>query len=90
MAEYIDKEALLHKIRWADDAEDCIMTVCRMPAMNVALVKHARWEGSGQDVRCPECGCHPLKEMNMDIIHYWKYEPPYCPNCGAKMYTEEE
>lgn len=36
--EYIDREALLHKIRWASSAEEAVMSVRRMPAADVIQV----------------------------------------------------
>lgn len=56
----------------------------------VAEVKHAHWIGSGENVRCSCCEMHPLKEMDRDYMHYWSYEPRFCPNCGAKMDWEWE
>lgn len=60
--EYIEREALLHKIRWASSAEEAVMSVRRIPAADVAPV-----------VRCQDCVyARPLKDMNYDYLcHYW-------------------
>ena len=47
MTEYIDRNALLKKIRWASDAEEAVISVRRMPAADVVKV-----------VRCRDCKYH--------------------------------
>ena len=79
MAEYIEREALLRKIRWADDAEDCVISVNRMPLADVAPVRYGQWEpiinayGELEGWICKRCGTETKQKSN------------YCPNCGAKM-----
>ena len=46
----------------------------------VAPVRHGRWE-CGKP--CPVCGRDRFEGLDADIWTDW--EPPYCPNCGAKM-----
>ena len=44
--EYIEREALLHKIRWASSAEEAVMSVRRIPAADVVpvvLCKDCKW-----------------------------------------------
>lgn len=62
MKEYIEREALLHKIRWASSAEEAVMSVRRIPAADVVPVIH-----------CKDCVyAHPLKDSNYDYLcHYW-------------------
>ena len=43
-------------------------------------VRHGRWE-CGKP--CPVCGVDRFEGLDADIWADW--EPPYCPNCGAKM-----
>ena len=43
-------------------------------------VRHGRWE-CGKP--CPVCGRDRFEGLDADIWADW--EPPYCPNCGAKM-----
>lgn len=60
-----------------EDAADCIRY---MDAADVAPVRHGRWE-CGKP--CPVCGRDRFEGLDADIWADW--EPPYCPNCGAKM-----
>ena len=83
MAEYIEREALFRSI--ADDvAPFNVAMVFRhihnAPAADVAPVVHGRWE-CGKP--CPVCGRDRFEGLDADIWADW--EPPYCPNCGAKM-----
>ena len=60
--EYIERETLLHKIRWASSAEEAVMSVRRIPAADVAPVIH-----------CKDCVyAQPLKESKYDYLcRYW-------------------
>ena len=100
MAEYIDREAFKKSVEeyyckpckaegkdyngcrcracWVDDMLDEID--CFQPAADVAPVRHGRWE-CGKP--CPVCGRDRFDGLDADIWADW--EPPYCPNCGAKM-----
>lgn len=51
-----------------------------LPPADVAPVRHGRWECNKP---CPICGENRFKGLDADIWADW--EPPYCPNCGAKM-----
>ena len=51
-----------------------------IPAADVAPVRHGRWECNKP---CPVCGGDRFEGLDADIWSDW--EPPYCPNCGAKM-----
>ena len=82
MAEYIEREALLRKIRWADTAEDCVISVNRMPLADVAPAVHGKWldnerNGYGWAFLCSNCGWVDGFPFND------RYK--YCPHCGAKM-----
>lgn len=48
--------------------------------IEVAPLHHGWWE-CGKP--CPVCGEDRFKGLDADIWADW--EPPYCPNCGAKM-----
>lgn len=48
--------------------------------IEVSPVRHGRWE-CGKP--CPVCGGDRFEGLDADIWADW--EPPYCPNCGAKM-----
>ena len=95
MDEYIEREALMRRIKeihcaecdsyhgvrcracWVDDTLDYIDSE---PAADVAPVRHGRWECNKP---CPVCGGDRFDGLDADIWADW--EPPYCPNCGAKM-----
>ena len=50
------------------------------PTVDAVPVRHGRWECQKP---CPVCGENRFKGLDADIWADW--EPPYCPNCGAKM-----
>lgn len=82
MSDYIEREALLYKIRWASAVEECVMSVRRMPAADVVPVKHGMWEKTNMDgfLRCSACrDCY----IDEDWLDGKKWN--YCPECGAKM-----
>lgn len=95
MSDYIEREALLHKIRWASAVEECVMSVRKMPAADVALVVHARWEWFDGDTGTPLTGYE--REWGWKCSHCGEelpddYDDPdnsptfrFCFNCGAKM-----
>ena len=86
MAEYIEREAAItallndapEQVGYSrEDAADCIRY---MDAADVAPVRHGRWKCNKP---CPVCGVDRFEGLDADIWADW--EPPYCPNCGAKM-----
>lgn len=81
MAEYIDREAAIEAVRhaWAKGLEPS-QYVEVISAADVSPVRHGRWECQKP---CPVCGEDRFKGLDADIWADW--EPPYCPNCGAKM-----
>lgn len=48
--------------------------------VDVEPVAHGRWKCAEP---CPVCGRDRFEGLDADIWADW--EPPYCPNCGAKM-----
>ena len=89
MAEYIEREDLLELYRMDDPVLNenghVPLSVIRqnimdIPSADVAPVRHGRWE-CGKP--CPVCGGDRFDGLDADIWADW--EPPYCPNCGAKM-----
>ena len=75
--------ALIRALGYCQCANDVIT---RIPAADVAEVRHGRWErvstasGIISRVRCSVCaGTQPLTFENM----------PYCPTCGARMDEED-
>lgn len=88
MKEYIERvtalNALIRALGYCQCANDVIT---RIPAVDVAEVRHGRWEkfstasGIVSRVRCSVCaGTQPLTFESM----------PYCPSCGARMDKEDE
>lgn len=90
MKEYIERvtalNALIRALGYCQCANDVIT---RIPAADVAEVRHGRWirqpsEISGLDVEfCSECG-QGMNERNQ----FWNAK--YCPHCGARMDEEDE
>ena len=92
----IDGDALIEKFNEKVDMAECLIdartaerfaTFCaladaveEMPTVDAVEVRHGRWE-CGKP--CPVCGENRFKGLDADIWADW--EPPYCPNCGAKM-----
>ena len=92
MAEYIEREAtieLLQSLGSRDYRREkgTIQEAIKMvsfpeytPSADVAPVRHGRWKCNKP---CPVCGGDRFEGLDADIWADW--EPPYCPNCGAKM-----
>ena len=59
-----------------------------LPAADVALVRHGRWENKSGLYSCSECGITCPYDVQADVIEYWSCN--YCPNCGAKMDVDVE
>ena len=64
-----------------EDAADCIRYI---DTADVAPVRHGWWKCNKP---CPVCGGDRFEGLDADIWADW--EPPYCPNCGAKMDLED-
>ena len=95
MAECIEREATIKRIKEvycvgcnsyngvrcrACGTGDAIEIIEDAPPADVTPVRHGRWE-CGEP--CPVCGEDRFRGLDADIWADW--EPPYCPNCGAKM-----
>ena len=83
MSEYINREVLLRKIRWADTVEEAFVSIRRMPSADVMSVRHGKWivAAGGKQCDCSACGERFDNTCNYDIRKDWKY----CPECGARM-----
>ena len=90
MAEYIPREALVHRLKSPylfNINQRIFEIISEIPSANVAPVVHGRWDDSGRytfpggstAVRCTNCGC-ALTESEYHLNN-WNY----CPVCGAKM-----
>ena len=93
MAEYINREVLrdellnisidisnLYGCGVLEGLDRATKRLNEQPAADVAPVRHGKWECNKP---CPVCGVDRFKGLDADIWADW--EPPYCPNCGAKM-----
>lgn len=88
MAEYIERGALLRKIKQyglsngsvlgkhSGAAEELILEVESFPSADVAPVRRGKWGCYN-----PFCGGYPCSSCK--LIH--RTCTAYCPNCGAKM-----
>ena len=65
--------------------DDVDFGVDKIPAADVAPVRHGRWEMAPcnrvYDMRCSACGFYPGIRF---------FSSNYCPNCGARMDKEDE
>ena len=67
----------------ADCFRGCIDLLDSIPAADVALVRHERWEKHGSKWQCT--GCKVLMSIDGTPQENLLY---YCPNCGAYMMGE--
>ena len=87
MAEYIKKEDIEQKIQdglnnlvLGHDAIEILGMIYEMPAVDVAPVRHERWEivvGSDGKEHMVCTGCRKQQDLTGVFS--------YCPNCGAEM-----
>lgn len=87
MARYIDADALTERI-WreaVDTREKIAKIIANEPAVDVAPVRHGRWEPYVESLRwrCSECGSFIDIDPIDEIIG--KSLPNFCPQCGALM-----
>lgn len=95
MTEYIEREAVLQKIReyrgFFQDNPSSDHMALKMEAENivkdqesadVAPVVHGKWADCNWVYECDICSC----QLNKGLF---KANMRYCPNCGAKMDLEE-
>lgn len=74
------------------DSNEIEALLSKLPAADVAEVRHGRWDASDRYkfldgstcIRCTECGAA------LHLEEYQKYHWHYCPNCGARMDEEDE
>lgn len=82
MLEYIEREAAITAIRGrCDPCGEGIEALKSVPVVDVAPVRHGRWERRrfcSTDVICSECS-------TLETNHDSNYKSRYCPFCGAKM-----
>ena len=96
MTEYIEREALMRRIKEIHCAEcdsyhgvrcracwvdDTLDYIDSEPAADVAPVRHGRWVEKEKYTFGIMCDCSLCENRILDNGHPWNY----CPNCGAKM-----
>ena len=86
MAEYIKREYAVDAVNDVYyntpdidlSCEKFEAAILKIPATDVAPVRHARWKRYGKNLgECSECG---------EIV---SVRSNYCPNCGCKMDLED-
>ena len=88
MAEYIDREAFKKEYLCCGYLPEMSETEFdKFPSVDVAPVRHGRWEKQSGLYSCSECGMTCPYDVQADVIEYWACN--YCPNCGAKMDLED-
>ena len=87
--EYIEREALVERLKKEECDCEWLWTILDIPAADVEPVKHGHWYNRGGRFRCSVCD---NKALLKDIggtggwsHEYEQQKSPYCPNCGAKM-----
>ena len=66
-----------------DGCEYDTKLIDEIPAVDVAPVRHGRWEKKRGLYSCSECGKTCPYDVQADVIDYWTCN--YCPNCGCRM-----
>lgn len=86
MLKYIDRNALMEYANNSTvgiDAND----IARFPGVDAVPVVHGRWTFHSDAKKgfsdCSVCGWHYMHEV------WHEYGPSYCPNCGARMDSED-
>ena len=62
-----------------DDALCCLEHIPTVA--DVAPAMHGKWTPGIKE--CPVCGENKFKDLDADIWADW--QPPFCPNCGARL-----
>ena len=92
MSDYIKRETLKTALKVVTSDYTCPIHIAAEidqildcePADDVVEVRHGNWTNG--DALCPICGVNKFNGLDADIWADW--QPPYCPNCGAKMDKE--
>lgn len=90
MTDYIDRQAAIDAMSVIIDSiceQEAIDALYALPSTEVEPIKHGRWEPVTNGRGGFECSiCHSYAPSYQDGVEWLS---PYCPNCGAKMNTEE-
>ena len=94
MAEYLEREALLHEMKM--DIRPPFAVVRDFPPADVTPVVHGKWidysekHEKGMDLRCSICNKRASAFVG-GFDDFWdNYRPNFCSHCGAKMDLEDE
>ena len=89
MKEYIERvtalNALIRALGYCQCANDVIT---RIPAADVAEVRHGRWEFLGPNSLIKGCMCGTCSVCHVRSVYI--VNTAICPNCGARMDKEDE
>lgn len=89
MNEYIEREDVREMMRMEFDDDYADEAVDRLPAADVAPVRHGEWIpiSDGDAAECSECGQYFDVSYNAGMVGFRMFKKDYkhCPNCGAKM-----
>lgn len=85
----IETEERCHNDRWTEIHEIAYKTeIDRIPAVDVAPVKHGRWIVTAEFTDCIYAQCD---QCNITQVFYHnKPLTNFCPNCGTKMDLHNE
>ena len=88
--EYIDREALVERLKKEECDCEWLWAILDIPAADVVPVKHGHWislDDYFEDAQCSECGdALVIGDCSFnDFCECYNY----CPNCGAKMDGDE-
>lgn len=85
MSRYIDADNLEHKIiihrRIAIHKDDVLSIIADIPTAEVSGIVHGRW------IACPDYGVAKCSVCDWVVEEVWHSD--YCPNCGAKMSSDD-
>ena len=83
MTDYIKREEAMEIVkRTSGDYASAFAELRKLPAADVAPVRHGRWALNKKygDYECSECGQGDVKAMDFTNL-----KMRYCPHCGARM-----
>ena len=67
------------------------MALSIIKALNSAEPKHGKWVDKGDFYVCSECGERmPYAVLGSKLSRAYAFMADYCPNCGARMESDEE
>lgn len=101
MAEYIERQAAINKIRYRERTYGCVRNtysnvIKNLPAADVAPVVHGYWKPIypdkilGRQNRAKYYECSVCGGTLSDEVYSHGLDFNFCPNCGAKMDMDGE